>query len=109
VYQFDILWQELVDAVLDDRMCLPAANLHDHPRLRNDVPNFIEHLVHDVRIAIFIEIFHFWSPSGLNFSQAGRPESSEHQEPRITQRIMAKKILEFLKVKSTFLFSVYSP
>src|SRR6266496_2323608 len=58
VHQRDLRRQQLIDAVFDDRVRLPAANLHDGPRTRRHRGNGLPQFLDGDRIAVFVEILH---------------------------------------------------
>ena len=74
VDQLDARREQLVDAVLDDRVGLAAADLHQRPRPGRDPGDRREQLLAGQRrVAVLVEVLHgAWPP------RAGRPAS----EPR---------------------------
>src|SRR5664280_2855884 len=58
MYQLNFLRQQVVDSMLHDGMRLPAANFHNHPRLRLDTVNFLDDLAGKASIPIFIQVLH---------------------------------------------------
>ena len=58
VDQLDLLWQQLVNAVADDRMGLPAADFHDGPRASGDAVDLVKETACQVGIAKFIQVLH---------------------------------------------------
>src|SRR5262249_46781199 len=58
VNQLDPRGEEAVDAVLDDRMRLAAADLHERPRARRDALDLSEHLRGELPVAVFVEVLH---------------------------------------------------
>src|SRR5579871_3837172 len=62
MHQLDAFGEQIVDSILDDGMSLPAADLHNYPRLTLDSLDFLDKLPRNLSVAIFIEIFHSPSP-----------------------------------------------
>ena len=62
--KFDLLRQQMIQAVLDDAVGLAAANFHQHPGLGDRPPDFVDDFFGKRLIAIFIEIFHGEPPDG---------------------------------------------
>ena len=56
--QGDGIGQELVYAVLDDAMGLPAAHFHNPPRLGGDAGNGLREFFNGGGVAVFAEVFH---------------------------------------------------
>src|SRR5690606_14109432 len=61
--ELDLLGQEPIDAVADDRVRLPAADLHDDPGPRDRRPDALEQARGDIRIAILVQVSHGSCPS----------------------------------------------
>ena len=58
MHQLDPLGQELIDAVLDDGMRLPAADFHDDPGPGHGARNGVGQFARGRGVAIFVEVFH---------------------------------------------------
>ena len=58
VHQLDARRQDVVDAVLDDRVRLAAADFHDGPGPRDGAGDGRGQLPGGLGIAIFVEVFH---------------------------------------------------
>ncbi len=56
--QLDARRQDLVDAVADDRVRLPAADLHDGPRPRRDAVDVLGDPLRDLAVAKLVEVLH---------------------------------------------------
>ncbi len=50
--------QQLVDALPDQRVGLPAADLHDRPRSRRDPRDVVQQRARDVVVAVLVEVLH---------------------------------------------------
>ena len=58
VHKLDLVRQQMVDAVFDDGVRLSAADFHQDPRPRRDAPDFIDNLLRQRFVTIFVEEFH---------------------------------------------------
>src|ERR671934_2091429 len=58
VDQLDLRRQEAVDPVLDDRVRLSAADLHERPRPGGDAPDLGHDRPRQAPVAILVEILH---------------------------------------------------
>jgi hypothetical protein len=54
----DVLGKQFIEAELDDGMRLAAADLHDVPGSGRDPRDLTRILPGEIRIAVFVEIFH---------------------------------------------------
>ena len=75
MHQFDLFRQKLIEAVLDDRVRLAAADLHDHPWFCDDPPDLAQYLLRDPVIAVFIQVLHRFAP--------GPAPTPPHSIPRV--------------------------
>ena len=69
MHQLHAFRQQMIDAVLDDGVRLPAADLHQHPGAGLNAAHLGYDLRRNVPVAIFIKIFHRRGPPV--FIQAG--------------------------------------
>jgi hypothetical protein len=63
--------------VFDDRVSLPAADLHHHPRPRLDAADLFHQPAGDPTVAILVDVFHGSLP-GAGPSTAGGNSSSDN-------------------------------
>src|SRR6185437_10864196 len=69
----------LVDAVLDDRMRLAAADFHDLPRPRGDFVNLARHSPSNFAVAEFVEVSHarYFFPRSCGSVESAVPGSEQ--------------------------------
>ena len=79
VDHLDLVRNELVDAVPDDRMRLTAADLHDRPRLGDGGVDVVEQPLGELRVVELVEVFH---------SGASRPLSRAALGPRVAELLV---------------------
>ena len=58
VDHLDLVGQQLVDAVADDRMGLAAADLHDRPAAGGGLMDLVEQSAGEIGVAEFVEVLH---------------------------------------------------
>src|SRR5208282_1515849 len=58
VNEFHFPGQKLVESVPHDGMRLAAANLHQHPRVRDTLADLLRESAGNLLVTIFVEVFH---------------------------------------------------
>src|SRR5579864_2046373 len=64
VHEFDFFRQKIVEPVLNNRVGLAAANLHERPGPCYSAPDFRDQLLSDSMVAVFVDVLHVLVPAG---------------------------------------------
>jgi hypothetical protein len=80
----DLLRQQLIDAVSDDRVRLSPADLHDPPGAGGDAVDIIQHLADTSGVAVFGDVFHGPAPLRSKSFTTECTEDTEKQEPSLS-------------------------
>jgi hypothetical protein len=87
--------QELIDAVADDGVGLPAADLHDLPGPRGEAANLAGQLLCNLAVAELIQILHGWpSWAASDFARTQFLVQQAHFA-KAPQRLLGRSLVDF--------------